>query len=83
MIRYEFDAYVNRLDSASKYQICDILLTEDDLAVVGSQGNEINWIKVEKIDVVDIEEIDNNSVAETEKRICGIFETKPVYWTYA
>ena len=83
LIRYEFDAYVNGLDSASKYNVCDILLTEDDLAAIGSQGNEINWIKVEQIDVIDIGEIGNNSVAEARERICGIFETKPVYWTYA
>lgn len=80
LIRYEFDAYVNGLDNASKYKVCDILLTEDDLV---AQGNEINWVNAEKIDVIDIGEIGNNSVAETEKRICGIFETKPVYWTYA
>ncbi len=83
LIRYEFDAYINKLDSTYKYQICDILLTEDDLVAIGSQGSEINWVNVEKIDVIDIGEIGNNSVAETKKRICGIFETKPVYWTYA
>ncbi len=80
---YEFDAYVYVADIAFKYKVCDILVTEGDLEAIGSQGNDINWIKVEKIDVVDIEEIGNKTVAETKNRICGSFETKPVYWTYA
>lgn len=83
LVKYEFDAYIYRLDSVSKCKIHNILLTEDDLVAIGSQGDEINWVNVEKIDIIDIGEIGNNSVAETKKRICGIFETKPVYWTYA
>jgi hypothetical protein len=83
LVRYEFDAYIHALDSTSEYKVCNILLTEDDLVTMGSQSAEINWIKVEKINVIDIEEIGNNSVAETKKRICGIFETKPIFWTYA
>ena len=83
LVIYEFDAYVHVADIASKYKVCDILVTEDDLEAIGSQGNDINWIKVEKIYVVDIEEIGNKTVAETKNRICGSFETKPVYWTYA
>jgi hypothetical protein len=73
LVNYEFDAYIYGLDSASKCKIHNILLTED----------EINWVKVEKINVINIEEIGNNSVDKAKKRICGIFETKPVYWTYA
>jgi hypothetical protein len=80
---YEFDAYVHMAGNASKYKVCDILVTEDDLEAIGSQGNDINWIKVEKIDIVDIDEFENYTIAESKKRICGSFETKPVYWTYA
>ncbi len=83
LVIYEFDAYVHVAGNASKYKVCDILVTEDDLEAIGSQGNDINWIKVEKIYVVDIEEIGNKTVAETKNSICGSFETKPVYWTYA
>jgi hypothetical protein len=83
LVRYEFDAYVQALDSSSDYKICNILLTEDDLSTKRSQGNEINWVNVENIDVVEIETSCNDSFAETKKRICGIFETKPVDWKYA
>lgn len=83
LVIYEFDAYVHAAGNASKYKVCDILVTEDDLEAIGSQGNDINWIKVEKIDIVDIGEFENYTIAESKKRICGSFETKPVYWTYA
>lgn len=83
LVKYEFDAYIYGLDNVSKYEIHNILLTEDDLVTIGSQGDEINWVKVEKINVINTEEIGNNSVDKAKKRICGIFETKPVYWTYA
>ena len=83
LVKYEFDAYIYGLDSVAKCKIHNILLTEDDLVTIGSQGDEINWVKVEKINVINIEEIGNNSVDKAKKRICGIFETKPVYWTYA
>jgi len=81
LVKYEFDAYIYGLDNVSK--IHNILLTEDDLVTIGSQGGEINWVKVEKINVINTEESGNNSVDKTKKRICGIFETKPIYWTYA
>ncbi len=81
LVKYEFDAYIYGLDNVSK--IHNILLTEDDLVTIGSQGDEINWVKVEKINVINTEESGNNSVDKAKKRICGIFETKPVYWTYA
>lgn len=83
LVIYEFDAYVHAAGNASKYKVCDILVTEDDLKAIGSQGNDINWIKVEKIDIVDIGEFENYTIAESKKRICGSFQTKPVYWTYA
>ncbi len=83
LVIYEFDAYVHVARNASKYKVCDILVTEDDLEAIGSQGNDINWIKVEKIDIVDIGELENHTIAESKKRICGSFLTKPVYWTYA
>jgi hypothetical protein len=83
LVIYEFDAYVHVLDTVSKYKVCDILVTEDDLEAIGLQGNDINWIKVERIDIVDIDEVENYAISESKKRICGSFETKPVYWTYA
>ncbi len=83
LVIYEFDAYVHVAGNASKYKVCDILVTEDDLEAIGSQGNDINWIKVEKIHIVDIGEFENYTISESKKRICGSFETKPVYWRYA
>ncbi len=83
LVIYEFDAYVHVVDSIAKYKVCDILVTEDDLEAIGSQGNDINWIKVEKIDIVDIGEFENYNIAESKKRICGSFEAKPFYWKYA
>jgi hypothetical protein len=83
LVKYEFDAYFHTLDSVSKYKIRDILLTENDLLAIGSQCSEINWINVERLNVINIGEIGSSSVAKSRKRICGIFETKPIYWTYA
>ncbi|MFQ5714068.1 MAG: hypothetical protein ACE5GU_08560 [Candidatus Scalinduaceae bacterium] len=80
---YEFDAYLHMLENVAKYKVYDILVTEDDLITKESQDNKINWINVEKIDILDIEEIGNKTVAESKNRICGSFEAKPVYWAYA
>ena len=83
LIRFEFATYFDLIGQASTLRVSEIVLTEDDLSNMVSQCNEINWIPVENVDIIDCEEIDNGSVVEIKKRICGIFDAEPRDWKYA
>ncbi len=82
LIRYEFIAYVNVLDTQN---VSDILITKDDLANKKSQSDQIDWIPVENIDIDNIDngEININSIVKTKTRICGLFDAEPLDWEYA
>ena len=68
LIRYEFIAYVSVFDTQN---VNEILLTKDDFADMKSQGDQIDWVPVENldIDIIDNGEIDINSIVTTKKRI--------------
>ncbi len=83
LVKYEFIVYINVLNDALTYKVNGILLTKDDLENTLSKNNDINWVRVEGIDVVDTEEIGEDSVEETKMRICGLFDTEPLDWKYA
>ena len=82
LIRYEFIAYVNVLDTQN---VSNILLTKEDLSNMKSQSDHIDWVPVENmdIDIIDNGEININSIVKKKKRICGLFDAEPLDWEYA
>ncbi len=85
-VRYEYMVYIHLLNT---YNVNEISLTMDDFVHMSSQSDQIKWIPVVKmnIDIVDTTEEAGNSgdtsISKIKKRICGLFDAKPLDWKYA
>ncbi len=82
-VKYEFVININVIDNIPAYKVNNVLLTEDDLSDMSTQSSETNWISAGEVDVIDIDEIGNDSFSESKKRICGLFNAEPRDWKYA
>ena len=83
LIRYEFITHIKVTDSLAKYIVSDVLLTEDNLTEKTSQCDEINWVTVGNVDLIDIEDLEDDSVVNSQRRICGLFDAEPRDWKYS
>lgn len=83
LIRYEFVTHIKTTDSFAKYIVSGVLLTEDNLTEKTSQCDEINWVTVGNVDLIDVEDLENNSDANSQMRICGLFDAEPRDWKYS
>jgi len=83
LVQYEFDAYISLLEINVIYDVCDVLLAEDEFVTSSKQDNEINWTKVESFHVVYSEETEVYNSLVKKRRICGLFNAVPLDWKYA
>lgn len=83
LIRYEFVTNINTIDNEFTYEVNDILLTEDDISGLSLQSNNTNWVSVNEVNVIDVDEIGSDSFESNRKRICGLFNAEPRDWKYA
>ncbi len=82
-VHYEFDIYVPLKSDDSVFKVCDITLTEDNFRD-SLQQDQIIWKHVDQFRIIYTEIVGvTNTFLNPQRRICGLFDTKPLDWKYA
>ncbi|GJQ58625.1 MAG: hypothetical protein D8M57_12520 [Candidatus Scalindua sp. AMX11] len=83
LVQYEFDVYVPLLEKDSNYEVCEITLTKDDFKHP-LQMDEAVWKRVDQFRVMYTEVNDVKvPFVKKKRRICGLFDTRPLDWKFA